>query len=70
MAYRPLFGCIWIIFVYYYRLVSVGYSPLEHVACISCTVVLVISDRYRIWGVAVGLVSEQLDFCIISGMVS
>ena len=47
-----------------------GYSPLEHVACISCTVVLVISDRYRIWGIAVVLVLEQVDFRIISGIVS
>ena len=47
-----------------------GIVSLEHVACISCTVVLVISDRYRIWGIAVVLVSEQVDFCIISGILS
>ena len=47
-----------------------GIVSLEHVACISCTVVLVISDRYRIWGIAVVLVLEQVDFRIISGIVS
>ena len=47
-----------------------GIVSLEHVAFISCTILLVISDRYCICGIAVVLVSEQVDFCIISGIVS
>ena len=47
-----------------------GIVSLEHVACISCTVGLVISDRCCIWWIALVLVSGQVDFCIISGILS